>query len=186
MDKILIVDDSKSITQVLKTTILELGVFEVVVCSTYKETQQLLEMNTDFIVAVLDLNLPDAPNGEVVEYVVQKTIPSIVLTKCLNNKLRDKILQFPIVDYVVKNSMNELFHVVSLINRLKKNPQIKILVVDDSTSYRAYLTSLLQVHCYHVLEAVDGEDAMTVLNKYKNQIWLVITDYNMPKKMVLS
>jgi len=40
----------------------------------------------------LDLNLGDAPKGEVVEYIVKKSITSIVLTKSINNDKLDILL----------------------------------------------------------------------------------------------
>ncbi len=180
MNKILIVDDSESITNVLKASIAETGDYSVSVCHNFEQSRQLLETEADFFAAVLDLNLPDAPSGQVVDYVLQKGIPSIVLTGNLNDKVRENILSRPIVDYVAKNNMSEIRHVVSLINRLRKNPGIKILVVDDASSFRSYIASLLKIHGYQVLEAVDGIEAMTVLDKHKNEIMLVLSDYNMP------
>ena len=38
--------------------------FDIVAAYTYKEACELLEENDDYFVALLDLNLPDAPDGE--------------------------------------------------------------------------------------------------------------------------
>lgn len=179
MDKVLIVDDTQSISNVLKATINEASNCHVSVCQNYAETRQLLEADSDFYAAVLDLNLPDAPNGEVVDYVLKKGIPSIVLTGNLNEQVREKILSRPIVDYVIKNNMSEIHYVVSLIERLRKNPSIKILIVDDSNSFRSYMSSLLKIHGYQILEAADGKEAVEILDKNKDEILLVLTDYNM-------
>jgi len=53
MDNILIVDDSESITQVLKASILDLGEYNIFICHSLKETQDLLALGTDFLMAVL-------------------------------------------------------------------------------------------------------------------------------------
>jgi len=182
MDKVLIVDDTLSISEVLKASISEKSECRVLICKDFAETRQLLEIESDFCAAVLDLNLPDAPNGEVVDYVLKKGIPSIVLTGNLNENVREKILSRPIVDYVIKKNMSEIQYVVSLIHRLRKNPDIKILVVDDSPSFRSYIVSLLKIHGYQILEAADGDEAMRILDEYKDEIMLVLTDYNMGKK----
>lgn len=54
----------------------------------------------------------------------------------------------------------------------------KILVVDDSTSMRNVITSVLEHEGYKTLEAEDGVQALTIAKK--NQFDAVITDVNMP------
>ncbi len=52
-----------------------------------------------------------------------------------------------------------------------------ILTVDDSKSIRQMVSFTLQQAGYQVLEAVDGQDALTKLNP---QVKLVLSDLNMP------
>jgi len=52
MDNILIVDDLESITQVLKVLIFDLGEYNIFICHSHKETQDLLVLGTDFLMAV--------------------------------------------------------------------------------------------------------------------------------------
>jgi len=148
MKKVLIVDDSKYIVDILSVNIKDTIQCEVATCQTLAETSKLLENNSasGYFAAVLDLNLPDAPDGEVVDLVLKHSIPSIVLTGNLSDKVRENVLSRPIVDYVIKNNMSEIYHVLSLIHRLEKNPDVKVLVVDDSSAFRAYTVSLLNVH----------------------------------------
>lgn len=59
-----------------------------------------------------------------------------------------------------------------------------ILAVDDSASMRKMVTFTLTGAGFHVVEAVDGQDA---LDKARNHsISLVITDQNMPRMDGLS
>jgi two-component system, chemotaxis family, chemotaxis protein CheY len=53
-----------------------------------------------------------------------------------------------------------------------------ILVVDDSWSVRQLVSLTLQSAGYHVIEAIDGDDALTKLSG--QEIHLVICDVNMP------
>jgi len=46
-----------------------------------------------FFVAILDLELPDAASGEVVDYAIEHNIHSIVLTGTFNETLRKQILR---------------------------------------------------------------------------------------------
>lgn len=54
-----------------------------------------------------------------------------------------------------------------------------ILVVDDSWSVRQLVSLTLQSAGYHVIEAIDGDDALTKLSG--QEIHLIICDVNMPK-----
>ncbi len=54
-----------------------------------------------------------------------------------------------------------------------------ILVVDDSWSVRQLVSLTLQSAGYHVMEAIDGDDALTKLSG--QEIHLIICDVNMPK-----
>ncbi len=53
-----------------------------------------------------------------------------------------------------------------------------ILIVDDSSSVRQVVTITLKSAGYDVIEASDGNDALTKLNGQK--IHLIVSDVNMP------
>ena len=81
MVNILVVDDSKLITNALKSLITEKLGFNCIVANSKKSAADvLLENKGNFEVALLDLGLPDAPNGEVVDFITKFQIPTIVLT----------------------------------------------------------------------------------------------------------
>jgi len=54
-----------------------------------------------------------------------------------------------------------------------------ILIVDDSKSMRQMTSMILKGAGYAVVEAEDGEEG---LEKLSDEITLIITDYNMPKR----
>ena len=54
-----------------------------------------------------------------------------------------------------------------------------ILTVDDSASMRQMVTFTLKSAGYHVVEAVDGQDALEKSNS--RDFDLVLTDQNMPR-----
>jgi two-component system chemotaxis response regulator CheY len=53
-----------------------------------------------------------------------------------------------------------------------------IMTVDDSASVRQMVSFTLKQSGYQVIEAVDGEDAMSKLNE--NAVHMLLTDLNMP------
>lgn len=55
----------------------------------------------------------------------------------------------------------------------------KILSVDDSAIIRKIIRSAVEALGYELLEASDGEEAVSILNKEEN-IKLILLDWNMP------
>lgn len=178
--RVLVVEDVKSISNFICRQIQNKLGLETIPAASYQETREILERETDFFTALLDLNLPDAPEGEIVDFVISKDIPSIVLTATFDEKVRERIQRKNVVDYMIKEGFRSLRQINWLIRRLYRNQFIKILVADDTRSYRNYYKSLLHTHKYEVIEAENGKRALEILNSTPD-IKLVITDYNMPE-----
>jgi len=153
--------------------------FEAVIASTRAQAEALLDSDTAFIAALLDINLPDAPNGEVVDMVLERGVPAIVFTGEMDDALRQRFWSKHIVDYVLKQNMENVEYMLSLVERLHKNPGISVLVVEDSRSARNLISTMLRAHRYNVLEAVSGREALDQLAAHPD-IRLIISDYNMP------
>ncbi|CAG1023440.1 partial Response regulator PleD, partial [Patescibacteria group bacterium] len=180
-ETILVVEDSKVFSRILSASIKVSTNFDVMIVESYADLVELLENKQQiFFACLLDLNLPDAPNGEVVDYVLSQNIPAIVFTATFDDNLRDNLLSKGIVDYVVKESPANVEYIISLIKQLKRNATIKALVVDDSKTARNYITKLLSIYRFVVFEAENGKQGLDIINHHKD-IRLIITDFNMPK-----
>jgi two-component system chemotaxis response regulator CheY len=57
---------------------------------------------------------------------------------------------------------------------------IKILSVDDSAIIRMMISKGVHLMGHEILEASDGEEALTVLAKEYKEIKLILLDWNMP------
>jgi diguanylate cyclase (GGDEF)-like protein len=182
MKKILVVEDSDMVMKILRHLVQSSSLnYEAVYAASLAQTVALYEASPDdFFAALVDLNLPDAPDGEVVDFTLSKKIPTIVLTGSYDEKRREQLFNKGIVDYVTKEGRYAYSKAISMINRLEKNQQFKVMVVDDSDMSRKHMANLFRRHLFQVLEAVDGVDAIKVLLENQD-IKLVITDYNMPK-----
>lgn len=178
---VLLVEDAKFYRNVLKSHLeKELGC-NVICAETFAEAVAILkEHGNKFFLALLDLNLPDAPNGEIVEYVVSQAIPTIVFSGHFNEDIRDDLMQKNIIDYVVKDSPASIEYVISTVKRVYRNQFIKVLLVDDSKTARYQMLHLLKRYKFQVLEAGNGLEALQVLDENPD-IMMVITDYNMPE-----
>ena len=182
MKKFLLVEDSPIVVKIIKHINDSSAGFKYDTATSFAEAKKLIKENgaDHYLVAVVDLNLPDAPNGEVVDYTLAQNMPTIVLTGNYDEDKREAMLEKKIVDYIVKESRFSYEYVIKLIHRLHKNQNIKILVADDSKVSRSYVKSLLKTHLYHVITADDGDTALEEINKDPD-IKLLITDYNMPR-----
>lgn len=179
MSRVLVVEDSRTFSSMLARRITEEMGHQVVVADSKAKAEAILAVDTDFFVALLDLNLPDAPTGQVVDLVLACGIPSIVFTGEMDDDLRDKFWAKHIVDYILKQNMDNVAYMLSLVERLHRNPGIKVLVVDDSKNTRYVVGELLRAHRYQVLEAKDAPTALDMLAQHPDTR-LVIADYNMP------
>lgn len=178
--RILLVEDSTSFGAMLQQKIeKQLGIKATWV-SSYAACQDVLAQEADvFFVALLDLCLPDAPRGEVIDLVLARKIPVIVFTGVLDDALRDSFWARHIVDYVLKQSTASIDYAIQAIRRIIDNKELHCLVVDDSKLYRRTMANLLRTQGYAVLEAESGQEALELLEQHPD-IKLVLADYNMP------
>lgn len=178
MQRILIVEDSKTICSYLTYKLKsELGL-ETDAVHSMRDAAYHLSYQSDYLLAILDLNLPDAPEGEIVDLLLSKNISSIVLTATIDNQLRNTLLGKGIMDYVLKNR-DAVHQVVELVKRLQRNKEITLLIVDDSGIYRKIIRSFLGTYGFKFLEAKNGPEALEII-KSTPDLGLVITDYEMP------
>ena len=117
-EKILIVEDNKALSKLIVKKMEAHLDFDVDVAHTFKDALEFAEKNKNYFLALLDLNLPDAPNGEVVDMILEHKIPSIVLTGSMEPEIRAKIIQKNIIDYVYKGNIDDVNYIFTLIERL--------------------------------------------------------------------
>lgn len=179
-EKILLVEDSSVVLKVLKHLVGQNSNFEPVLANSYKAAIEQIDIHgNDLFVAVVDLHLPDAENGEIVDAMLEREIPCVVLTGTYDDNLRLSLLNKGVVDYVTKDSRYSYQHVMKVVERLRKNVAIKVLVAEDSTTSRNFIKTLLQQYRFQVIEAKDGQEALTILES-DDSISMLITDHNMP------
>lgn len=175
--KVLLVEDNKMLAKAQEAMLNKALGFDVDIAYSYKGAVKRLETG-NYFVALLDLNLPDAPDGEIVDLIAPK-IPSIVFTATYDEEVRNSVMEKGVLDYFVKSSIEDFKKVVAEVKRFKTNKEKTILVVDDSKPVRKIIVTALQRYNYNLLEAEDGREALSVIEK-NPAIQVVITDYNMP------
>ncbi len=180
MKSILVVEDSKFIGSMVKYR-LEEAAYDVVWVKQMSEAIKTIdEDGNEFFASLLDYNLPDAPRGEIIDEVSRRKIPSIVFTGLVSKEVRETVWAKGVVDYVLKDDPNSLDYIISMLKRIERNENIKVLIVDDSAFFRKALTDLLEIHRYRTFNAQNGNKALKTLAHHPD-IKLVITDFNMPE-----
>lgn len=176
MNRILIVEDNKTLAKLIAKKISDSLDYEVDIAFSLSEAKLFLQKYAYFV-TLLDMNLPDAPNGEIVDYVLSKGQHAIVLSGNIDKNFRKQMLNKNIIDYVNKGGVEDIKYIIQSIERLEKNQEHKILLVDDSMVIRKQMKTLLENMYFKVIAVAHGEEALGMLN---DDISLVLTDYNMP------
>jgi diguanylate cyclase (GGDEF)-like protein len=132
-----------------------------------------------FTLALTGLNLPDAPNGEILALLAEYAVPTIVFTATSQTDATIRYTERKIIDYIVKSDNTTVDTVVKTVNRILTNGAFSVLVVDDARWARSGLVEIMQRQNFRVLEALSGKEALDTLADNPS-IELVITDYNMP------
>ena len=178
---ILVVEDQKSLAKLLATMLSDRWSCEVHIAHSLNEAKSALTKHRhEYHIAICDLNLPDAPNGEIIDLINKAKVQVIALTGAFGDELRETMSQKGVVDYILKDSVNSYDYVVGLVGRLYINKYIKLLLVDDSFSSKALLKHVLVQYRFNVFTASNGVEALTILDQHPD-IKVLITDYNMPK-----
>lgn len=173
---VLIVEESRVIQLFMKELIKKQG-YDVTAATTLVQVKELIAA-AHFDIAVIAMDLLENVEA-IVDYTIKERIPVILLKGLEEEKIRKQLVAKNIVDYIDKRHKEDFQEIAQLINRIEKNNRQKILVVDDSKTYRSYIVSLLKIHQFDTFEAEDGREAMQLLAKHSD-IKLIITDYEMP------
>ena len=180
MRNILVIEDSPLVLKILEHLFRQESTLQPVFCASLAEAEVMLDTSAElFFAAIVDMHLPDAPDGESVDLVMRHALPCIVLSGSYNEQRRDDLLMKGVVDYVLKESQHSYEYAFRLLHRLESNSQVKILVAEDSDATRHYIRHVLTPHRYQIIDACDGEEALRILRDQPD-IDLLLVDHSMP------
>lgn len=179
--RILIVDDSATVGTVVKNAVSSVVSMPVDLARSLAACAKLIaEHPGQYLVAVVDLSLPDAMDGEAVDMALGYGVATIVLTGSLDSSTHERISAKPIVDYVTKQSPGSIAIVQKSVVHTLRNMQCTVLIVDDNPEYRASLKKILLTQRLKVIEADSAKTALLEIEK-NGEIAVVVTAYEMPE-----
>ncbi len=176
--KLLILEDSIALAKILSIKIAKELDMEIFIANSLDEAKELVEKH-HFSIATLDLYLADAQEDEIVDYFLEKSIPSIVMTGSRDTSLQEHISKKDIIDYVLKDRAESIDYMIDHIKRVLKNQSYTVLIADDSALYRAQIKKILSTQLLNTITVRDGQEALEAL-RHNKDISLLVTDYNMP------
>ncbi len=178
MEKILVIEDNQALATMLSLKIEAELPFEVDVAYSLKEAQ-LFVRTFEYFTVLVESTLPDAPHGKAVDAMLSKGMNCIVLSGNMDREFRNTMLKKPIIDYVAKGGVDDIDFVIATLERLSKNRQHTVMLVDDSMLFRKQMKGMLERLFFNVIACAHGEEAINLLQE-RDDISLVVTDYNMP------
>lgn len=132
----------------------------------------------EFVLAVLDLNLPDAPNCEALDYVISKGIAPLVFTGSFSDATREQILAKNVLDYVVKDSPAAIQQLVLAVDRILTSGKTQVLVVDSDTESLRQQVSLIAKQRFQIVAVESGAAALEALDS-RAGIDMVVCDIDL-------
>ena len=175
--RLLVVEDSKSIALVIEKMAVSLG-YAVSIAPTFAVVKLLLAKKHNFFLATLDYGLPDAPNGEVIPFILQHNIPSIIMTGRIDDATHKKLLNQPIIDYITKENAQAYHYLLRILHGQLNNSKVGVLVVDSSLASRNHVCQLLKRRNFSVYDVDNGIKAVQMLEE-KPDIKIVITEQDL-------
>ena len=176
MRKILLIDDTKMLGKLLAKKIQNTFNYEVDIAHTMAEAIAML--NNEYFLSFVDLCLPDAMNGEIVDVVADK-IPAIVLTASNDTNKREEFMHKNILDYIFKESDTCIDQILDAISTLSYYAKTKVILAMAKLPERNEIKKFLSQRLFKVLVAAHGEEALLYLED-NDDTKLIIADAKMP------
>lgn len=177
---VLVVENSITQARIITEHIESVTPFDVMVVHSMDELEERISGNgSDVFIAVLNLSIKGAPDGEAVDYVLSRKIPCIILTSTFDEEIRNRFIEKNVLDYFNKSSREDLEEMVDLVRRIHSNHRIKVVVAEDNSTARKIMRNLLERLYFTVLTAEDGALALDII-KTTPDIKMLLTDFEMP------
>lgn len=177
---ILIIEKSSTLSHHLKAEIDNYFSFHCDIASSKKEAAEMIGRKK-YDLIITDIFISDS-EGDIIEELVNGGHHVIVMTSDESEERRSEILNFSIVDYVLKHDIKTLVrYLTKTIERLNANRNTVIGICDDSRFARALMAQLIRSQNLGYIEFGNGQEVVDCMSENKNRIDILLLDYEMPK-----
>ena len=178
MNKVIIIDKNPKDTSLLSNKIQNKLNINIEIAHTFEDTKKSIESDSNINAAIIEPDVDKYSDRSTVDLLLEHNIPVIVLTDNIKTDYLDKIINKPIVDYVIKSNKNSINIIINLLSQVLRHQKTSVLIIDDSQSTRLLIITMLEQLNLKLFEANGVEDALKTI-KENPDIKLVLTDYSM-------
>jgi len=144
--------------------------------NTAKAVRKLIEKHAgEYVLAVVDTRLPDAPNGEVLDALIANSIPTIAISSKVDDEVADRLLDKHIIDCVIKRDSEDTDLLADIVQQTLCNPQRKILYYSENDFNRKQVREWLDIHRYTIIDVRNKTEILRQLKDHTD-ISLVLMD----------
>lgn len=167
-DCFLIIEDQKSIASLLKSELEKLTSKPIYLADSMAKAKQIIDSGKQIAVCLSDLNLADSANGEIVHYLKEQHITTVVLTGSFKDETRQEMFRLKVADYVIKDTLSSIRYAVAISHRLYKNAQREVWMLGSTTNHNsAMILGMLHNHRFKVS---GYQHAAELLDDLKNTV----------------
>ncbi|MEM9100735.1 MAG: diguanylate cyclase [Pseudomonadota bacterium] len=183
MAYVIIVESDRLIASSLATNLSQKQGISVRVVTSYREAFVVLNENPGlYSCIVLNLDEKDFNHDVVVDFLATTGLPAIAITAHFDQTLRDTILSLQIVDYFIKQNLNEIEQITALVGRIHRNRDIRVLIAESSSAFQKYLTELMQRYQFQVFTANNAQEAIQWIDSRQNKpMDIILVEYELDK-----
>ncbi|MDD2698523.1 MAG: diguanylate cyclase [Arcobacteraceae bacterium] len=179
--KILVADKDIQLVEFLQDRIKD-GRFQFILATNADNVKKVIE-NTTFFAAIVDFEAKDVLDNKVIDLLISKNIPVIPTVETLTLKVHKELLQYPIIDYVIRNNIAGKGYLSDLLQGLEYFSNKKVLICIDSNSTES-INNLKQVFHSLLFTPIFVDSANEAMNILLNEpsIKIIYIDYQLKDK----
>lgn len=181
--RVLLVEDTRLYTVAVRSLLESRFGIVVVHCATFEALRREFEAGgAAFNLAILDLCLADAPNGETLDFILDRDIPAIVFSGFTSEERRAAIVANSGAELVYKNSPRSLDNLVEAIERILSSKLPNLLLIDPSTKASSEMRKSIGTGTFASSYCRDGDEALAILDGAQGAIELVVVRSDLASK----
>jgi len=175
--RVLVAEQEQAVRDMLVQQVFEaLGVHADAVNTSSAVRKLLNSPNSDYVLAIVDTRLPDAPDGEVLETLKEYQIPTIAISSNVTEPVAEKLLDRHVIDCVLRRNDEDLDIIADIVKRTLLNSERKIIFLGHNDFNRKSIRELLDIHRYTVIDVRSEVEVRRQLENHRDVTLVLIDD----------
>lgn len=175
--RVLVAEQEQAVRDMLVQQVFEaLGVQADAVNTSSAVRKLLNTQTTDYVLAIVDTRLPDAPDGEVLEILREFEIPTIAISSNVTEPVAERLLDRHILDCILRRNEEDLDVIADIVKRTLLNSERKIIFLGHNDFNRKSIREMLDIHRYTILDVRSEIELRRQLDNHRDVTLVLIDD----------